>query len=255
MKKYIILGMGLFFVSLFLDAWAQEINIATDNWPPYEFVESVEGNQYISGFSTEVVMEVLKKMEVEISSIESFPWARGEMMLISGEVDMLLSGVYSPKRAEATFYPRESLVESSWAFFIRREDRERLRYDNLDDLRGHRIGTVRAYAYPKDFIDFIKKEKSFEEVREDRNNISKLLLGRVDYVIMDYNNGMYLLKKEGVGDKVVPLPNKLGHSSLYAIFSKNSWIDQAFVNNFSLELAKFKKTLEYRRIYNKYLSE
>jgi polar amino acid transport system substrate-binding protein len=255
MKKYIILGVGLFFISLFSDVWSQKINIATDNWPPYEFVEGVEGNQYISGFSTEVVMEVLKKMEVEISSIKSFPWVRGEMMLISGEVDVLLSGVYSSKRAEDTFYPGESLVESSWAFFIRREDRGRLKYENLDDLKGHKIGIVRAYAYPKDFIDFIKKENNSEEVGENLNNLKKLLIGRIDYVVMDYNNGRYLLKKEGVEDKIILLPNRLSYSSLYAIFSKNSWIDQEFVDKFSLELVKFKKTLEYRKIYSKYLSE
>lgn len=255
MKKYIILGVGLFFIKFLSVAWAQEINIATDNWPPYEFVEGVKGNQYISGFSTEVVTEVLKKMEVEISSIKSFPWARGEMMTISGEVDMLLSGVYSLKRAEVTFYPNESLVESSWAFFIRREDSGRLRYENLDDLRGHKIGTVRAYAYPKDFIDFIKKENNFEEVGEDLNNLRKLLKGRIDYVVMDYNNGLHLVKEGDMGGDIIPLPNKLSRSSLYAIFSKNSWIDQEFVNRFSLELAKFKKTQKYREIYDKYLRE
>lgn len=247
---------AIFAVIFFSEISGAEIKlkIGTDEWPPYEFVTGLPGNECMSGFSTDVILAVMKKMNVVAAErIEQFPWARGEKMVIDGSLDMLYTAATSEKRAKIVHYPTESLVESAWSFFIRIEDSEKLKYDTFNDLKGKRIGVVRAYSYTPEFWAFIAAEKNYEEVAGDEQNVNKLMYKRIDYIVMDYGNGLYLINKMGLTGKIVPLKKPIANVSLYPIFSRNT-VDKEFVDKFSEELKSFKTTQEYKSIYNKYFT-
>ncbi len=255
MKQIISLILVSLFFSATANAEIRELTIATDDWPPYEFKVGEPGNEYISGFSTEVIQAVLKKMNVGIKGkIEQYPWARGEKMVIDGSADMLYTAASSEKRAQITHYPSESLMESSWSFFIRKEDEGKLKYEGFDDLKGKKIGVVRAYTYTPELWAFMEKEKNFEEVVGDEINVKKLLAKRIDFIAMDFGNGMALLKKMGLADKVTVLKKPIQTASLYAIFS-NKTVEKDFVDKFAAELKAFKATPEYKAIFDKYFGK
>lgn len=255
MKKIVLCIIASILMAASANAEIKELSIATDDWPPYEFKVGDPGNEYVSGFSTEVIQAVLKKMNIGIKGkIEQYPWARGEKMVIDGSVDMLFTAATSEKRAQVTHYPTESLMESSWSFFIRKEDEGKLKYDNFDDLKGKKIGVVRSYSYTPELWAFMEKEKNFEEVVGDEINVKKLMAKRIDYIAMDFGNGMALLKKMGLADKVVVLKNPIKTASLYAIFSQKT-VEKDFVDKFSAELKEFKKTPEYKSIFDKYFGK
>lgn len=255
MKKIISFALLFLFCSISAYAEIKELTIATDDWPPYEFKVGEPGNEYISGFSTEVIQAVLKKMNIGIKGkITQYPWARGEKMVIDGEADMLFTAATSEKRAKITHYPTESLMESSWSFFIRKEDEGKLKYDSFDDLKGKRIGVVRAYSYTPELWAFMEAEKNYEEVVGDELNVKKLLAKRIDFIAMDFGNGAALLKKMGLADKVVVLKNPIKTASLYAIFSQKT-IEKDFVDKFAAELKAFKATPEYKAIFDKYFGK
>lgn len=246
----ILLMSGLLFS--ICNAEEKKLNVITDEWPPYEFKVGDIGNEYISGFSTEVITTILRKMGVGINDrIKQYPWVRGEKMIIDGSADLLYTGANNPKREKITHYTSESLMESSWSFFIRAEDVGKFKYNSFADLKGHKIGVVRGYAYTSELWEFMKAENSFEDVVTDEINVKKLLGKRFNYIIMDYGNGMSLLKSMGASDKIVALPKPIKTISLYAIFSKNT-VDKDFVDQFSAELKAFKQTEEYKHIFNKY---
>lgn len=235
-----------------ISAAEQKLRIGTDEWPPYEYASGTPGNDRIEGFSTEVILNVLKKMDVSINGrIEQYPWARGERMVIDGSLDMLYTAATSPKREKIVYYPSESLVESAWSLFIRAEDSERLKYESFIDLKGKRIGVVRAYAYTPELWAFMEQEQNYEEVAEDEQNVRKLVYKRVDYIVMDYGNGLYLIDKMGYKGKINPLKKPISTISLYPIFSRNT-VEKDFVDKFSEELRQFKKTPEYKSIYSKH---
>lgn len=255
MKKIISFVLFVLFCSITANAEMKELSIATDDWPPYEFKAGDPGNEYISGFSTEVIQAVLKKMNIGIKGkIEQYPWARGEKMVIDGSADMLYTAATSEKRALITHYPTESLMESSWSFFIRKEDEGKLKYDSFDDLKGKKIGVVRAYTYTPELWAFMEKEKSFDEVVSDELNVKKLLAKRIDFIAMDFGNGIALLKKMGLADKVVVLKKPIKSASLYAIFSQKT-VEKDFVDKFAAELKAFKATPEYKAIFDKYFGQ
>jgi len=233
----------------------RKMKIAVDIWPPYQFQVGVAGNESMTGFSTDVILAVFKQMNIVVDGkISPYPWARAEAMVIDGSVDVLYTAASSDKRALITLYPSESLMESSWSFFVRKEDSGKLKFDSLSDLKGKKVGVVRAYAYTPELWAFLEAEKNYEDVIKDDQNVSKLVAGRVDYIAMDYGNGLALLKSMGLLDKVVALKNPIKPISLYAIFSKKT-VDKALVDEFSEKLKAFKKTKEYQQIFDKYFGK
>jgi polar amino acid transport system substrate-binding protein len=255
MKRIVFAVILSFVFSGGFAAESRKMKIATDIWPPYEFQVGVPGNESMSGFSTEVILAVFKQMNIAIDGkISPYPWARAEAMIIDGSVDVLYTAAPSDKRALVTLYPSESLMESSWSFFIRKEDTARLKFDSLNDLKGKKVGVVRAYAYTPELWAFLEAEKNYEDVIKDDQNVNKLVANRVDYIAMDYGNGLALLKSMGLLDKVVALKNPIKPISLYAIFSKKT-VDKAVVDEFSEKLKAFKKTKEYQVIFDKYFGK
>lgn len=248
-----IFPLMLFVILFSMTANAEmKLSIATDDWPPYEYMAGNPGNEYITGFSTEIIHGVLKKMNVGINGrIMQYPWARGEKMVIDGNVDMLYTAATSESRAKITHYPSESLMESSWSFFIRKEDSAKLKYDTFDDLKGKKIGVVRAYTYTPELWAFMKAEKNYDEVVGDEQNVKKLMAKRIDYVAMDFGNGLSLIKKMGLSDKIIVLKKPIKSSALFAIFSQKT-VEKDFVEKFSAELKAYKLTKEYKSIFNKY---
>lgn len=254
MKKVVTVILSVILFPCFSFSETARLKIGTDEWPPYEYVMGIPGNECMGGFSTEIILGVFQKMNVSVNGrIEQYPWARGERMIIEGSLDMLYTAATSEKRARIVHYPSESLVESAWSLFIRSEDSGKLKFDTLDDLKGKRIGVVRAYTYTPEFWSFIESEKNFEEVAGDEQNINKLMYKRIDYIIMDYGNGLYLIDKKGLAGKIVPLAKPVARMSLYPIFSRNT-VEKDFVDRFSEELKTFKTGPEYRKIYNRYFS-
>lgn len=255
MKRIVLSVLMVLFSMSISGAEEKKLNIVTDEWSPYEFKAGESGNEYISGFSTEIIMAVLKKMNVPINNrIKQYPWVRADKMVREGDADLLYTAANSEEREKETHYVYEPLIESSWSFFIRKEDEGKIKYDSFEDLKGHKIGVVRGYAYTPEFWDYIKKENSFEEVNVDELNIKKLIGKRFNIIIMDYVNGLSLLKNMGLTDKIVVLPKPLKRISLYAVFSKKT-IDKDFVDKFTAELKAFKATQDYKTIYEKYISK
>jgi len=245
-------------IFLLFSNWANagtELTVGTDEWPPYEYVEGAAGNDFVTGFSTEVILAVFNKMNIQVKDrISLFPWVRGEIMLLNGELDMLYSAGSNPDRAQIVHYPKESLMETSWSFFIRKKDEGKLKYESFDDLKGKKIGVVRGYYYSPEFLEFIRTEKNFEDVAYDDQNLKKLVHRRLDYIVMDKMNGLYLIKKMGLSGKVVAIKKPLNTVSIYAIFSKET-VEKSFVDSFSAALGEFKTSFEYKLIYKKYFSD
>jgi len=249
-KLIIMLALCLFMVST---CYSQtEITIITDEWAPYEFKIGTEGNESITGFSTEVILSVLEQMGVKIKGkIRQYPWARCEVMIINGSADLLFTAASSPDREAKTYYCYEPLITGSWSFFIRKADEGKLKFDTLDDLKGQKIGVVRAFSYTPEFWEYVNKNSFPEEVVSDDLNLKKLNGNRFNYTIMNSLNGRYLIKQLGFKDDIIMLPKPLDSSDLFCVFSKNT-INIDFVNEFAAALKRFKNTDLYTAIYTKY---
>jgi len=226
----------------------QNLNLVCDEWAPYQIVE----NGKVTGFSTEVVESVFRRMNVSVESITAFPWKRAVVVFEKGKADALFSANYTEERTKFARYPQESIVESPWVLWVRSED-EAI-FKSWEDLRGKRIGVVRGYSYTDEFWNFIKKNATYDEVTSDEINFRKLDACRVDYVAAELGNGLYIIKKLGLNSIHPLMETPLKSDGLYIMFNKSK-ISAEFVEQFSGELAKFKKESVYQYIHEKYFGK
>ncbi|MFP4030391.1 MAG: substrate-binding periplasmic protein [Desulfococcaceae bacterium] len=231
---------------------APPLRVGTDEWPPYEYT-GPDGT--VTGFSTDVVRAVMDELGMAYGEIQVLPWARAEAMAFSGELDVLFSASHSDRRLEHCYFPDEPLIESPNVLFIRAEDKDRLRFDALADLRGHTVGIVRDYAYTPEFLDFVKANVDHSVALDDASNFKLLSRGRVDYIPADLGNGLAMIDQMGLAGKIIPLRNHpIKTSGIYAMFSKKT-VKPPTVRQFSKALAEFRKTPEYQRLYDRYFGD
>ncbi len=141
MKKNTLLIIFLLFSSFI---YADTFKLATDDWEPYEFTDN---NNKITGFSTEIIENILKKMTKKKIDKKIYTWVRVEKLIYLNKVDAIYSASYSKKRAEICYFPDEELINSKWVFIIRKSDIDKIKYNSFEDFNLLNIGVIKDYAY------------------------------------------------------------------------------------------------------------
>ena len=237
--KMLFLSLCLCIISTVVSADEKKMSIVCDIWPPYQI--SVDG--HVDGFSTKVVKEVLKRMDVEIELLKDYPWKRALYMVEKSKADALFSANFTEDRTQFAYYPDEPIVQSPWVIWSREEDD--FKFNTLNDLKNKKIGVVRGYSYTPEFLEFLKTHAKVDEVTDDATNFKKLNAARVDLTVSELGNGYHIIKNLKL-DKIVPhTDHPIKTDGLYIIFNKES-VSQAFVTQFSNELKKLKKESVYQ---------
>ena len=245
--KRIVLSCIALFCSL--SVHAKELSLVVDPWPPYHF-EQEDGS--LGGFGVEVMEKVLGNMN-QPYQLTMKPFARVQSDIKNGKADGSFLSTVNEERTTYAYFPKESVLNSKWLFYIRKEDQNTLKVSAYDDLKGHRIGLVKSYTYTDEFWDFIKKNDiKHKIVSKDDQAFKMLASGRVDFVPADQGNSSQLLKDLNLNDKIMPLTNfTMKEAGLFAIWSKKQ-VDERFVESFSQALKDFKATDSYKEIHQRY---
>ncbi|MBN2651803.1 MAG: transporter substrate-binding domain-containing protein [Spirochaetales bacterium] len=230
----------------FTNAFSQErFTIICDSWPPYQ----IEEDGFVTGFSTEVVRAVLDKLKQPYETIVSYPWKRALTMIETNNAHGLFSANYTEDRTKFAWYPSESLIDSPWVIFGKKNST----YTGFESLKGKRIGTVRGYSYTAEFLNYINENCIVDEASDDETNFLKLDKGRIDFTVGDYGNGITIIKSAKYQDIKGFTDNPIKKDGLFLIFNKTK-VNKEFVDKFSETLKDFKQTNMYKSLYNKYFS-
>lgn len=243
MKKYIyLIGFIAFFIGCAASQAKDRLLVITDEWAPYVFRE----NKVITGFDYEVVMAVLSTMGYEVD-FQIIPWKRCIHMIKNQQADAILDIGLSEERKKTMYFPEENLSESSSVLFHLKG--KQYKYENIQDLQGLKVGTIRGYEYSKDFSEanFFTKEP----VENEEQNFRKLTLGRIDLFLVNKNVGLFNAKKLGVLDKVVFTPKPVSGGDIFIAFSKKEGHEK-LAEDFSHSLKVFKKSPAFKAIMKKY---
>ncbi|QJB55060.1 transporter substrate-binding domain-containing protein [Pseudodesulfovibrio sp. zrk46] len=222
------------------------MRIVCDIWPPYQ----IKTETVVSGYSTEVVEEVYKRMGAPIDTLTAFPWKRALNLVETGHADALFSANHTKDREAFAYYPDEVLFESPWVIWTR----PGVKFNSLEDLKDKRVGVVLGYSYTNEFWDFIQTYCTVEAVTTDLINFKKLSLNRLDAIAAEYGNGMHILQQLGIKNIVPRNDVVIKKDGLYIMFNREA-VSKSFVQRFSEELKKFKTTPEHEALREKYFGE
>ena len=230
--KVAILGL----LSIF--AAAGELKIMTEEYAPFNYEE----NGKVTGFSTEIVEEMMKRMGIK-SNIELLPWSRAYNLTMTKD-DYALFSMTRTEQREGLFkwvgplVPNKSVL---WGL----ADKE---YDikNLNDAKKYKIG-----AYKDDADEQFLKENGFniDSVVNDEQNLKKLLSGRIDLWIGGDPAVLMIAKKAGEADKIKRVFTAK-EAQMYLAFSKNT--PQEVIEKWQSTLDELKKDGFYDKVSNKY---
>lgn len=220
--------------------------------PPLKYLDQA-GNP--TGLDVDIISRIFGTLSqpFRIELIDS--GARLNRSAREGRYDMLLSYSYRPEREAYLIYPAESHIIHSWYFFVRKEERGRIQFGRLEDLKPWRLGLTRDFAYTPE-INAIEGDSSWQVQVVSMNmlQLRKLAQGRIDVVPMQLASAFAQIHAEGLEGKLDYLPRPIRSSTYFNVWCK-ARADAgtpALMRAYDAELRRMKEDGRLRGIYAKY---
>ncbi|MDK2124182.1 substrate-binding periplasmic protein [Parachitinimonas caeni] len=183
------------------------------SYPPYSFIDEL-GNP--AGMDTEIVAAALRAINQPFE-IRLYPWERVKKMLDAKQIDLAYQFVGTPERQAQ--YRLIGPIRPGITVFASRADHP-IEYRKLEDLTPHVIGTVFGYAYTDAFDRApLKKDNG---ATNPEQLLAKLLAGRVDLIVGDKAQFLYLARKRGAEQDLRILSQPLAVVPRYVGFPKDA---------------------------------
>lgn len=149
------------------------------------------------------------------------PFKRRLIMMEKGQLDMICGLLFRPARKDDIHFVHPPYkTRSDTIFFVRARDAGKIR--SYEDLKGLKIGVNRG---AKHFDRFDRDTTLTKETALTQNNFSKLLLGRLDTVIQDEANGIFLIHKLNAMDRIAMSPFRFSRNKeVFFGISRKSWM-------------------------------
>ncbi|MDE1463718.1 substrate-binding periplasmic protein [Spartinivicinus poritis] len=248
-SKFVLLMLLLQQITYY--AHARKLIVVGVPAPPMRYLDS---NKQPRGFDIDVLDHILKKLghEYIVVLIDSSP--RIEIMWQKGDMDILMTYSYKEKRGKYLIYPKESHVKVAWNFFIRKEDKEKIKFQDYSDLKEWRVGASSGKSYTKEFWEATKLFPNIQIIPRDAVQLSKLINKRLDVVPLETLSALYKAHQQGISDQITYLKKPLKIKPYYNLFVKASSYPnlKSLVKKYDEELLRMKHDGTLGRIKQKY---
>lgn len=247
-----ILLLRLFFtifVSLFsvnISVCAATLEIATTEFPPYQFQE---GGQ-LKGLATEIVNEVLSRTPHR-GHITIYPWSRAYQQAQKKSASLIFSIARTEEREK--LFKWIGTVAPFQVYMWRLKTRTDITAKNQQEAKRYIVGGVfndiKASHLQK--IGF-QVGKNLEMTRNDGLNVKKLYHGHIDLMPFDEFSFSYLIKKSALDPNKVEKIFKIPEISNDLYLAASLATPDDVVADLKQALTKFKATAHYKDIQAKY---
>lgn len=247
MKKKFVVWFFFLSVGLCYTAHATEIEIVTEEFPPYNYTQHGQ----ITGISTEIVQAAFKEADINYT-IAVYPWARAYKMALEEKNILIYSILRTPERENLLQWVGEIAPRKS--FFYKLKKRKDIIINSLEDAKKYTIGGVRGDAR----VSYLNNNgfDIKEIVSNDELNIRKLFAERIELMICNELSFTHLVKSMGFSiddfEKIFLL-EEFSSGDFYMAFSLST-ADELVVK-LKTALDKIKDNGIYDRILTKYISK
>jgi len=219
-----------------------EISLSSANYPPY-FGPHLKNYGPVS----EIITRAFHHAGYRVT-ISFYPWVRGEQKARAGEHDGMFPPWHTRER-EAYFLYSDPLFPNEIGFFKRRG--MEISFKTWEDLRPYKIGICRGYANPKGFNE---AKLNTEEVAFDKQNLMKLIRGRIDLTLIDKKLAFYIIATEfpGYSDALEWMDPPLESKMQYLCLSRKKPDHGKVMERFNRGLSVLRQSGEYQDILLKH---
>jgi len=240
MASVIALVLALFLAP---DAWADQLVIVTEEYPPHEYRE--EGRWV--GTDVDIIAEVCKRIGCE-PVYREYPWKRCLEMMRQGKADAIISLFNTKERAEFLHYPATNLSFERNVVYARKGSG--LEVNRISDMDGMRVGVIADYAYSPDF-DRYTGMKVKDISKDPETLLKKLDKGRFQVGLLAEATFRVIQRKPGLQGHFEPL-HVLTTEPMYIGFSKKATGSKRMAEAFDAALKQLVEDGTVEAIMGKY---
>jgi len=163
---------------------AEELTLVIDDYPPY-----IDQSQQNQGFWSEMVILAFERVGIQVK-LEYKPWGRVELELDRAN-KVSFGWVKDSKRLKKWHY--SDTISTGTAGFLAKKS-SNISWRIYEDLRQYRIGKTIGYSFGDEFKKW-EPLLNIQQVPEDRQNIQKVLIGRIDLFATEIASAAMLIRK------------------------------------------------------------
>lgn len=253
---FIILITGIIFLTGSVNAESLENEtkpvlrvVFSDDLKPWIF----SNDDKIEGVYPAIIVEIAGALNYQIEMME-YPLKRCETMMEHGEADIIIGIKDTLQRKKYIEFLKTPYRSSSAKVFYMRSG-EINKLNRFDDLYKIRVGTKLGNKYFPDFDNDMHISK--EDVNSEEQNFSKLLVNRIDAVIIPEDRGEFLVSALNLRGKVKKAYYKYpdGTPRFIGISKKSPYIKD--IKKFNYVMKKISEngmleSLYMKHFFNKY---
>ncbi|WEN40900.1 L-cystine-binding protein FliY [Thauera sp. GDN1] len=172
-------------------------------YPPVSWVADGE----LRGLAPTLVRELFGELGLRVR-LEAFGnWKRCLQEVRAGRADIVVAAYRNREREQQFAFSAHYLVADPIALFVRRD--RRFAFEDWEDLRGRSVGLLLGDSFGERFDRFAEAALKVERVSTGRQNVRKLVLGRIDFMPIGRDSGRLQSRRLGYDDLVEALPQAL----------------------------------------------
>jgi len=225
---------------------AAELNALTEYLPPLNYEE----NGKITGYATELLQAMAQDAEIPVN-ITLLPWARAFQTALAQPNTLIYSMTRLPER-EALF-EWIGPINHQRIYMFKLRSRKEIVVNSLDDVARYTVGLVRETASTKLFLANSGKTGGHPDYAPTiESNVKKLLLKRVDLIILQKSSAVYYTKYLKLAEGELEAVLLLGPANdEYFALSKPA--DPAILNSLQKSFEKMESSGKMEQLKDKYL--
>lgn len=190
----------------------------SSNWFPVAYTNADMGTS--EGIAIDVLMLLEQHLSIPVEFDQELPWLRVHKQLENGSLDMVTGLYWTSKRTDYLQYTKPYFVNEARVFVLKENQFE---FQTVEDLQNKVGGLPTGGSYGEQFDTFAENyDLPIERVADKEQLIGKLLAGRNDYFILDFNDGMSFIKQSKLEQKIVALPQPVSVTEVFMAISKHS---------------------------------
>ncbi len=190
----------------------------SSSWFPIAYDNTNTGMS--EGIAIDVLMLVEQHLGIPVEVDEELPWLRVHKQLENGSLDMVTGLYWTSKRTDYLQYTDPYFVNEARVFVLKENQFE---FQTIEDLQDKVGGLPKGGSYGEQFDnDAENYALPIEKVDDKEQLIGKLIAGRNDYLILDFNDGMTFIKQSKLEHRIIALPQPVSVTDVFMAISKHS---------------------------------
>jgi len=203
---------------------SSKATLCSDPWPP--FIIGEVGKNAIGGIAVEILRIAFSRIGEEEPEFPLYNWARCLENIKDGKESGVNLALSTPERREYISFSHVMFYNNLLIWYSPAFNPDGIHWETVDDLAKYKIGLTRGYSMGDEF-DLAKKEGRLQvfEVREDSQNLEKIQLGRIDFVIINELIGRNLIERKNLAGAIISMDKPFLTEPFYMGFSRKSpWL-------------------------------